>query len=61
MSDYKMFNPYQHLTRPYRLTVAQWTHVKSQLSDADLANIENGGSARLGSAKVWKVGTRWTD
>ena len=58
MSGYMMFNPYQHMTEPFRLTVAQWGRVLARLTQADLANIDNGGWARVGAASVWKVGAR---
>jgi hypothetical protein len=52
---YKIYNPYSHLTEARELTPEDWERIKAQLTPADIANIENGGSARVGkAAKVWK-------
>lgn len=56
MNTYKIFNPYSHLTEARQLTTEEWERIKAQLTAADLADIENGGKVRVGSAaRVWKA------
>lgn len=54
-SQYKMFNPYQHLTQSYFLSPEQWERIKATLTRAELATIESGGVVRLGASSVWKL------
>ncbi len=55
MSNYRMYNPYGHLTQSSQLTEAEWQRIKARLSQADLADIENGGKVPVGkAARVWK-------
>ncbi len=55
MSQYKIYNPYSHLSQSRTLTPQEWERIKAQLTQVDLDDIENGGHVRVGvAAKVWK-------
>lgn len=59
LSEYRMFNPYKHLTQSFQLTQAGWQRVKRRLSPSDLAAVEHGGVVSIGAAaKVWKPAAR---
>ena len=56
ISQYKIFNPYSHLSQSSLLRRSEWERIKSRLSDIDLMNIENGGRVKVGrAAYVWKA------
>jgi len=52
----KMFNPYQHLTRSFRLDAESEQRIRAELTRDQLAALENGAVIRVGAAaKVWMV------
>ena len=54
---YRMFNPYQHMSRSFILSADVWARIAGRLAAADLENIENGGRVKIGAAAVvWKIG-----
>lgn len=51
-----MFNPYQHLSRSFRLDPDSEKRVLAKLTNEQLVALENGAVIRIGAAaKIWMI------